>query len=48
MSIPFPEPTAPVPPRAEVFLTYLDYFRYARHVGHLDIVSELADGETGQ
>jgi hypothetical protein len=20
---------------------------YARHVGHLDIVSELADGETG-
>jgi uncharacterized damage-inducible protein DinB len=27
MSIPFPEPTAPVSSRAEVFLTYLDYFR---------------------
>jgi hypothetical protein len=21
---------------------------YARHIGHLDIVSELADGETGE
>jgi hypothetical protein len=27
MSVPFPEPTAPAPSRAEVFLTYLDYFR---------------------
>ena len=27
MSIPFPEPTAPVSSRAEVFLGYLDYFR---------------------
>jgi uncharacterized damage-inducible protein DinB len=27
MSLPFPEPTAPAPSRAEVFLRYLDYFR---------------------
>jgi uncharacterized damage-inducible protein DinB len=27
MSLPFPEPTAPASSRAEVFLTYLDYFR---------------------
>jgi uncharacterized damage-inducible protein DinB len=27
MSVPFPEPTTPVPTRAEVFLGYLDYFR---------------------
>ena len=27
MSVPFPEPTAPVATRAEVFLGYLDYFR---------------------
>jgi len=27
MSVPFPEPTTPVPIRAEVFLGYLDYFR---------------------
>jgi hypothetical protein len=27
VSIPFPEPTIPVPSRAEVFLGYLDYFR---------------------
>ena len=27
MSVPFPEPTTPAPSRAEVFLTYLDYFR---------------------
>jgi uncharacterized damage-inducible protein DinB len=27
MSLPFPEPTTPVPSRAEVFLGYLDYFR---------------------
>lgn len=27
MSVPFPEPTAPVPTRAGVFLGYLDYFR---------------------
>ncbi|TQM11029.1 DinB family protein [Pseudonocardia kunmingensis] len=27
MSVPFPEPTAPRPSRAEVLLDYLDYFR---------------------
>jgi uncharacterized damage-inducible protein DinB len=27
VSIPFPEPTTPVPSRAEVFLGYLEYFR---------------------
>jgi uncharacterized damage-inducible protein DinB len=27
MTVPFPEPTTPVPARAEVFLGYLDYFR---------------------
>lgn len=27
MSVPFPEPTTPVPSRAGVFLGYLDYFR---------------------
>jgi uncharacterized damage-inducible protein DinB len=27
MSLPFPEPTEPVPSRAEVLLGYLDYFR---------------------
>ena len=27
VSIPFPEPTIPVPSRADVFLGYLDYFR---------------------
>jgi len=27
MSVPFPEPTIPLPSRAEVFLGYLDYFR---------------------
>jgi Protein of unknown function (DUF664) len=27
MSVPFPEPTSPVPSRAAVFLGYLDYFR---------------------
>ncbi|HEY5015218.1 MAG TPA: DUF664 domain-containing protein [Streptosporangiaceae bacterium] len=27
MSLPFPEPTTPLPSRAEVFLGYLDYFR---------------------
>jgi Protein of unknown function (DUF664) len=27
VSIPFPEPTSPKPTRAEVFLSYLDYFR---------------------
>jgi uncharacterized damage-inducible protein DinB len=27
VSIPFPEPTAPLPSRTAVFLTYLDYFR---------------------
>jgi uncharacterized damage-inducible protein DinB len=27
MSVPFPEPTIPLPTRAEVFLGYLDYFR---------------------
>jgi len=27
MSVPFPEPTAPAASRAEVFISYLDYFR---------------------
>jgi hypothetical protein len=27
MTVPFPEPTMPIASRAEVFLTYLDYFR---------------------
>jgi uncharacterized damage-inducible protein DinB len=27
MSLPFPEPSTPLPSRAEVFLSYLDYFR---------------------
>ena len=27
MSLPFPEPTGPALPRADVFLAYLDYFR---------------------
>ena len=44
MSIPFPEPTAPAPSRAEVFLRYLDYFRSAL-VSKLDGV---ADGELRQ
>jgi len=35
VSIPFPEPTTPVPSRAEVFLGYLDYFR-SRLVSKLD------------
>jgi uncharacterized damage-inducible protein DinB len=41
MSLPFPEPTAPVSSRAEVFLGYLDYFR-SRLVTKL---GELPDGE---
>jgi uncharacterized damage-inducible protein DinB len=41
MSVPFPEPTAPVPSRAEVFVGYLDYFR-ARVV---DKVGSLAEDE---
>jgi uncharacterized damage-inducible protein DinB len=41
MSLPFPEPTAPVPARAEVFLGYLDYFR-SRLVAKL---GELPAGE---
>jgi uncharacterized damage-inducible protein DinB len=28
MSLPFPSPTDPLPSRAEVFLNYLDYFRF--------------------
>jgi hypothetical protein len=35
VSIPFPEPTTPVPSRAEVFPGYLDYFR-SRLVSKLD------------
>ena len=27
VTVPFPEPTTPMPSRAEVFLSYLDYFR---------------------
>jgi hypothetical protein len=35
------------PPALERILLHL-LQEYARHVGHLDIVSELADGETGE
>jgi len=35
------------PPELERILFHL-LQEYARHVGHLDIVSELADGETGE
>jgi uncharacterized damage-inducible protein DinB len=35
MTVPFPEPTAPASSRAEVFLTYLDYFR-SRLIGKLE------------
>jgi uncharacterized damage-inducible protein DinB len=41
VSVPFPEPTTPAPSRAEVFLTYLDYFR-SRLV---DRLQGLPDGE---
>jgi uncharacterized damage-inducible protein DinB len=41
VSVPFPEPTAPAPSRAEVFLRYLDYFR-STLVSKLE---GLADGE---
>jgi uncharacterized damage-inducible protein DinB len=41
MTVPFPEPTTPVPTRAEVFLGYLDYFR-SRLVSKLEA---LAAGE---
>ncbi len=34
MTVPFPEPTMPIASRAEVLLTYLDYFR-SRLVGKL-------------
>jgi uncharacterized damage-inducible protein DinB len=39
MSVPFPEPTAPVATRAEVFLGYLDYFR-DRLVSKLAVLPE--------
>jgi hypothetical protein len=45
VSTPFPEPTTPAAARAEVFLRYLDFFR---HLGHLDIVTELAAGRSGE
>ncbi len=52
MSVPFPEPTEPTASRAELLLRYLDFFRlvqeYARHVGQLDIVTELAGGPVGE
>ena len=37
----FPEPTTPLPGRAEVFLTYLDYFRATV----IDKTAALPDGE---
>jgi len=37
--MPFPEPTAPAPSRAEVFLRYLDYFR-SRLAGKLEGLSD--------
>jgi len=39
VSIPFPEPTTPLPSRAAVFLTYLDYFR-SRLVSKLEALSD--------
>jgi hypothetical protein len=39
VSVPFPEPTSPVAPGAEVFLGYLDYFRDAV-LGKLDGLGE--------
>jgi uncharacterized damage-inducible protein DinB len=39
VTVPFPEPTAPAPSRAEVFLTYLDYFR-SRLVDKLEELPE--------
>ena len=39
MSVPFPEPTIPVPTRADVFLGYLDYFR-SRLVSKLEALPE--------
>lgn len=44
MTVAFPEPTVPVPSRAEVFLGYLDYFR-SRVVSK---VAGLPDGELRQ
>ncbi|MEU5670211.1 hypothetical protein ACGF3C_27290 [Micromonospora sp. NPDC047762] len=41
----FPDPTDPAGSRTEVFLRYLDYLR---HLGHLDVVAELAGGPTGE
>jgi uncharacterized damage-inducible protein DinB len=41
MSLPFPEPTTPASSRADVFLTYLDYFR-SRLV---DKLNDLPDAE---
>ncbi len=35
VSVPFPEPTVPLPSRAEVFLGYLDFFR-SRVIGRLE------------
>jgi hypothetical protein len=55
VSEPFPSPTIAADSRTEVFLRYLEFFRsrvtvqeYARHVGHLDIVTELATGASGE
>ncbi|MBO0785354.1 MAG: DUF664 domain-containing protein [Actinobacteria bacterium] len=41
MTVPFPEPTIPVPARSEVFLGYLDYFRSRL----LDKLAALPEGE---
>jgi hypothetical protein len=44
MSLPFPEPTAPIASRREVFLGYLDYFRSVL----LDKLDGLSDTELRQ
>jgi len=41
MSVPFPEPTNPVGSRADVFLSYLDYFRSTL----VDKLQDLSDDE---
>jgi hypothetical protein len=41
MSVPFPEPTTRIDSRAEVFLSYLDFFRSAL-IGKLSGLSEVA------
>ncbi len=48
MTVPFPSPTNPAGSRSEVFARYHLVQEYARHVGHLDVVCELAAGQTGE